>query len=207
MGTNYAQPDALVTTGWVAEYLNDPKVKLVEVDVNTSSYEKGHIKNAIGWNWQTQLQDRVTRNVVDPRTFAELCRRAGINNDDTVILYGDNNNWFAAWALWQFKYYGHKDARLMNGGRKKWELEKRPMTTDAPKTSTSEYPIPSPDESVRAYRREVESVFNTGKTNLVDVRSPDKFTGKVLCPPGLPETCQRGGHIPGAKSIPWAKTA
>src|SRR5436305_619385 len=206
MSTNYAQPDALVTTGWVAEHLNDPKVKLVEVDVDTTSYEKGHIKNAIGWNWQTQLQDKVTRNVVDPRSFAELCRRAGINNDDTVVLYGDNNNWFAAWALWQFKYHGHKDARLMNGGRKKWELEKRPLTTDAPKLAPkSNYPIPASDESVRAYRREIEDLLGRGAFNLVDVRSPDEFTGKVIAPPGMNETAQRGGHIPGAKNIPWGK--
>jgi thiosulfate/3-mercaptopyruvate sulfurtransferase len=207
MSTNYAQPDALVTTGWVAEHLNDSKVKLVEVDVDTTSYEKGHIKNAIGWNWQTQLQDRVTRNVVDPRTFAELCRRAGINNDDTVILYGDNNNWFAAWALWQFKYHGHKDVRLMNGGRKKWELEKRELTTELSRTMQSNYSIPPTDESIRAYRREIEDVLHTGRVNLVDVRSPDEYTGKIIAPPGMTETAQRAGHIPGAKSIPWAKTA
>jgi thiosulfate/3-mercaptopyruvate sulfurtransferase len=207
MSTNYAQPDALVSTGWMAEHLNDPKVKLVEVDVDTSSYDKGHIKNAIGWNWQTQLQDRVTRNVVDPRTFAELCRRAGINNDDTVILYGDNNNWFAAWALWQFKYHGHKDVRLMNGGRKKWELEKRELTTEIPRTMQSNYSIPPTDESIRAYRREIEDVLHSGRVNLVDVRSPDEYTGKIIAPPGMTETAQRAGHIPGAKSIPWAKTA
>ena len=207
MSTNYANPDALVSTGWVAEHLNDPKVKLVEVDVDTASYDKGHIKNAIGWNWQTQLQDRVTRNVVDPRTFAELCRRAGINNDDTVVLYGDNNNWFAAWALWQFKYHGHKDVRLMNGGRKKWELEKREFTTEVPRTMQSNYSIPPTDESIRAYRREIEDVLHTGRVNLVDVRSPDEYTGKIIAPPGMTETAQRAGHIPGAKSIPWAKTA
>jgi thiosulfate/3-mercaptopyruvate sulfurtransferase len=207
MSTNYAQPDALVSIGWVLEHLNDPKVKLVEVDVDTTSYDKGHIKNAIGWNWQTQLQDRVTRNVVDPRSFAELCRRAGINNDDTVILYGDNNNWFAAWALWQFKYHGHKDVRLMNGGRKKWELEKRELTTDVPRTMQSNYSIPPTDESIRAYRREIEDILHTGRVNLVDVRSPDEYTGKIIAPPGMTETAQRAGHIPGAKNIPWAKTA
>src|SRR2546421_3446576 len=207
MSTNYAQPDALVNIGWVLEHLNDPKVKLIEVDVDTTSYEKGHIKGAIGWNWQTQLQDRVTRNVVDPRSFAELCRRAGINNDDTVVLYGDNNNWFAAWALWQFKYHGHPDVRLMNGGRKKWELEKRPLTTEAPQSKRSEYPVPPTDETLRAYRREVEDVHASGRVNLVDVRSPDEFTGKIIAPPGMTETAQRAGHIPGAKSIPWAKAA
>src|SRR6266566_3460344 len=207
MSTNYAQPDALVSIGWVLEHLNDPKVKLIEVDVDTTSYDKGHIKNAIGWNWQTQLQDRLTRNVVDPRSFADLCRRAGINNDDTVILYGDNNNWFAAWALWQFKYHGHKDVRLMNGGRKKWELEKRPLVTEKPAPTRSDYPVPASNESIRAYRGDVENVVGTERVNLVDVRSPDEFTGKIIAPPGMTETAQRAGHIPGARNIPWAKTA
>src|ERR1051325_2446519 len=142
MSTNYAKPEALVTTGWVAEHLNDPKVKLVEVDVDTTSYEKGHIKNAIGWNWQTQLQDRVQRNVIDPRAFAELCRRSGISNNDTVILYGDNNNWFAAWAFWILKYYGHKDVRLMNGGRVKWLNESHlPLTTEKTAIKPATYKI------------------------------------------------------------------
>jgi len=202
---DYAHPEVLVPTSWVADHVNDARVKLVEVDVDTSSYEKDHIKGAIGWNWQTELQDRVQRDVIDPRAFAELCRRSGIDNADTVVLYGDNNNWFAAWALWQFKYHGHKDVRLMNGGRKKWELENRPMTTEAPRVTRSNYQIPSSDESIRAYRREVEDVVGTSKVNLVDVRSPDEFTGKILAPPGLNETRQRGGHIPGAKNIPWSK--
>ncbi len=204
--SDYAKPDVLVSTGWVAEHLNDPKVKLIEVDVDTTSYEKGHIASAIGWNWQTDLNDRTRRDIIDPRSFAELCRNAGIKPDDTVVFYGDNNNWFAAWALWQFKYHGHKDARLMNGGRKKWELEKRPLTTEPPKFGPkSNYPIPSSDESVRAYRREVEDLLGRGSFNLVDVRSPDEFTGKVIAPPGMNETAQRGGHIPGAKNIPWSK--
>jgi len=126
VSTNYANPEALVDTDWVANHAKDANVKVLEVDVDTASYDKGHIAGAIGWNWQLDLQDRVLRDVVDPRTFAELCRRSGIRPDDTVVIYGDNNNWFAAWALWQFKYHGHKDVRLMNGGRKKWELEKRP---------------------------------------------------------------------------------
>jgi thiosulfate/3-mercaptopyruvate sulfurtransferase len=208
MSTAYANPDVLVSTDWVAQHLNDPKVKIVEVDVEpTKGYEVGHIKKAIGWNWQTDLNDRVMRDLIDPRTFAELCRRAGINPDDTVIFYGDMNNWFAAWALWQFKYHGHKDVRLMNGGRKKWELEKRELVTDQPSTTRSNYPIPSSDESVRAYRDEIMNTLSQNKVNLVDVRSPDEFTGKVIAPPGMTETAQRGGHIPGAKSIPWAKTA
>ena len=204
---NYAHPQMLVSTSWVADHMNDPKVKLVEVDVDTTAYEKGHVNGAIGWNWQTQLCDRVRRDVVDPRAFAELCRNAGIRPDDTVVFYGDNNNWFAAWALWQFRLHGHRDVRLMNGGRKKWELEGRPLVTDAPRVSKSDYPIPAVDDSIRAYRREVEDCCGTNKKNLVDVRSPDEFTGKVIAPPGMSETAQRGGHIPGAKSIPWAKTA
>ena len=207
MATNYANPEVLVTTDWVAEHLNDPKVKLVEVDVDTASYDKGHVRNAIGWNWQTDLNDRVVRDVVDPRTFAELCRRSGINPDDTVVFYGDNNNWFAAWAFWQFKYHGHKDTRLMNGGRKKWELEKRELVTEKPGFPRSNYPVPATDETIRAYRREVEDTLGRGSVNLVDVRSPDEYTGKVIAPPGMTETAQRGGHIPGAKNIPWGKAA
>ena len=152
MTTTYANPEVLVTTDWVVDHLNDPKVKLVEVDVDTASYDKGHVRNAIGWNWQTDLNDRVVRDVVDPRTFAELCRRSGINPDDTVVFYGDNNNWFAAWAFWQFKYHGHKDTRLMNGGRKKWELEKRELVTEKPNFPRSNYPVPATDETIRAAR-------------------------------------------------------
>ena len=155
MSEEYSHPEMLVSTGWVAEHFNDPKVKIVEVDVDTTAYDKGHVRNAIGWNWQTDLNDRIRRDVVDPRTFAELNRAAGIRADDTVIFYGDNNNWFAAWALWQFKYHGHKDARLMNGGRKKWELEKRELVTDLPSFPASNYPMPTRDENVRAYREEV----------------------------------------------------
>jgi thiosulfate/3-mercaptopyruvate sulfurtransferase len=207
MNQTYAHPEALVTTEWVAAHLNDPKVKLIEVDVDTTSYDKGHIPGAIGWNWQTDLNDRVRRDIIDPRSFAELCRRAGIRPDDTVVFYGDNNNWFAAWALWQFKYHGHKDVRLMNGGRKRWELDKRPLTTEVPAPTKSEYPIPASDESIRAYRREVEDLVGTARANLVDVRSPDEFTGKVIAPPGMNETAQRAGHIPGARNVPWSKTA
>ena len=206
MSNAYANPELLVTTQWVADHKGDPKVKLLEVDVDTTSYDKGHIPGAIGWNWQTDLQDRVLRDVVDPRAFAELCSRTGINNDDTVILYGDNNNWFAAWALWQFKYHGHADVRLMNGGRKKWELEQREMTTQLPACERSNYKIPATDESIRAYRDDVRTSLGMGTINLIDVRSPDEFTGKIIAPPGMTETAQRAGHIPGARNIPWSKT-
>jgi len=207
MPDGYAHPEVLVSTEWVAQHLGEPNVKLIEVDVDTTSYDKGHIPGAIGWNWQTDLNDRVRRDIIDPRSFAELCRRAGIRPEDTVVFYGDNNNWFAAWAFWQFKYHGHKDARLMNGGRKKWELERRPLVREAPTPAKSEYPIPSSNEAVRAYRREVEDVVGSNRVNLVDVRSPDEFTGKIIAPPGMNETAQRAGHIPGAKSVPWSKTA
>jgi thiosulfate/3-mercaptopyruvate sulfurtransferase len=152
------------------------------------------------------LNDRVRRDIIDPRTFADLNRAAGINNDDTVLLYGDNNNWFAAWALWQFKYHGHKDVRLIDGGRKKWELEKRELVTERPHFPRSDYQIPPSDESIRAYRREIEDILGNGTANLVDVRSPDEYTGKIIAPPGMNETAQRAGHIPGAKNIPWSKT-
>jgi thiosulfate/3-mercaptopyruvate sulfurtransferase len=203
---NYAHPATLVSTEWVAEHLADPKVRLVEVDVDTASYEKGHIRNALGWHWQNDLQDRRVRDLLDPRAFAELLRRSGISPSTTVVLYGDNNNWFAAWAFWQLKYHGHADVRLIDGGRKKWEVEGRAWTNEVPSFPRTDYPIPSTDESLRAYRRQVEDVYASGKVNLVDVRSPDEFTGKILAPAGLPETCQRGGHIPNAKNVPWAKT-
>jgi len=206
--SDYANPNAMVSTQWAADHANDANVKIVEVDVEpTKGYEVGHIPNAIGWNWQTDLNDSTIRDLIDPRTFAELCRRSGIKPTDTVLLYGDMNNWFAAWALWQFKYHGHKDVRLINGGRKKWEAEGRAWSTETPTFPRSEYPIPASDETVRAYRNEVLETLGKKSTNLVDVRSPDEFTGKVIAPPGMTETAQRGGHIPGAKSIPWAKTA
>jgi thiosulfate/3-mercaptopyruvate sulfurtransferase len=207
VSSDYAHPEMLVTTDWVAQHKGDPTVKIVEVDVDTNSYEQGHIRNAVGWNWQTDLNDRVCRDIVDPRSFAELNRAAGIHPTDTIVFYGDNNNWFAAWALWQFKYHGHQDVRLMNGGRKKWELEKRELVKDRPHFRRSDYPVPATDESIRAYRQQVMETLNKNLINLVDVRSPDEFTGKVIAPPGMTETAQRGGHIPGAKSIPWAKTA
>jgi thiosulfate/3-mercaptopyruvate sulfurtransferase len=207
MPDGYAHPEVLVSTDWVAQHLGDPKVKLIEVDVDTTSYDKRHIPGAIGWNWQTDLNDRVRRDIIDARSFAVLCRHAGIAPDDTVVFYGDHNNWFAAWALWQFKYHGHKDARLMNGGRKKWEAERRELTTEKPQPDRSEYPVPSADPAVRAFRRQVEDVLGADRVNLVDVRSPDEFTGKVIAPPGMTETAQRGGHIPGAANVPWSKAA
>jgi thiosulfate/3-mercaptopyruvate sulfurtransferase len=204
---DYKYPEVLVSTDWVALHTDDPQIRLVEVDVDTSSYDKGHIKNAVGWNWQSQLQDNVRRDLLGQKEFEDLCSKSGIDNNTTVVLYGDNNNWFAAYALWQFKYFGHKDVRLMNGGRKKWELEGRPFTTEAPNVRPASYKASSPDESVRARRDLIFETLDKHNRYLVDVRSPDEFTGKVIAPPGMSETAQRGGHIPGAASVPWAKAA
>jgi thiosulfate/3-mercaptopyruvate sulfurtransferase len=192
--TEYAHPEVLVTTDWVANHLNDPKIRVVEVDVDTSAYDQGHVPGAVGWNWQTQLQDTLRRDL------------AGITPETTVILYGDNNNWFAAWGLWQLKYYGHADVRLMNGGRKKWLEEKRQISTDVPKIQATNYAVKPPDASIRAKREDIFSVLEKrSPAQLVDVRSADEFSGKVIAPPGMTETAQRGGHIPGAASIPWAQ--
>lgn len=200
----YAHPEMLVTTDWVQERLNDPKVKLVEIDVDTQAYEAGHIPGSVGFNWQTQLQDQVVRDIISKEDFEELLGESGIEKDDTVIVYGDNNNWFAAYGLWIFKIYGHADVRLMDGGRLKWlnEDDKELVTTPTEVTPTN-YQASDADESLRAYLIDAMEVSKSGSENLVDVRSPDEFTGKILAPPGLPETCQRGGHIPGAKNVPW----
>ncbi len=204
--SEYANPEVLVTTDWVASHLNDPNLRFVEVDVDTSAYEQGHIPGAVGWNWQTQLQDTLRRDLADQRSFSQLAGNAGIKPETTVILYGDNNNWFAAWGFWQMKYYGHNDVRLMNGGRKKWLEEKRTITTDAPKIQPTNYAAKSPDASIRAKREDIFSVLERrSPAQMVDVRSADEFTGKVIAPPGMTETAQRGGHIPGAASIPWSQ--
>jgi len=204
----YAHPEALVSTQWVAEHLGDPKIRLVEVDVDTSAFDQGHIAGAVAWNWQTQLQDAVRRDLVSARELEELLGRSGIGNDATVILYGDNNNWFAAWAFWQLKYYGHGDVRIMNGGRKKWLEEKRPVTTEAARVTPANYHAQQPDEAIRARREQVFGVVSKDAAGkLVDVRSPDEFTGKIIAPPGMTETAQRAGHIPGAANIPWSQAA
>ena len=202
---DYKHPEVLVLTDWVAQHINDPKIRLVEVDVDTSQYDQGHLPNAAGWNWQSQLCDNVRRDICTKAEIEKLLGASGIGNDTTVILYGDNNNWFAAYAHWQLKYWGHGDVRLMNGGRKKWLEEKRPVTTDPPKITPTTYKAKAPDKSLRAMRGHVFDAIEKGQYNLVDVRSPDEFSGKVIAPPGMSETAQRGGHVPGAKSIPWSK--
>jgi len=207
MASGYAHPETLVTTDWVAQHLNDPNVRIVEVDPDTTAYAQAHIPGAVGWNWETELQDLVRRTLAGKQQFEDLCSRAGITPETTVIVYGDNNNWFAAWALWQFKIYGHKDVRLMNGGRKKWLEEKRPTTAEVREHPRAPYRARDPDWSIHARREQVMQVVEKGGSNLVDVRSPDEYTGKVIAPPGMNETAQRGGHIPGAKNIPWAMSA
>lgn len=203
---DYAHPDSLVSTEWVAEHGGDANVRLVEVDVDTSAYEQGHIAGAVGWNWQSQLQQPVQRDLATKEEIEQLLGGSGIGNDTTVILYGDNNNWFAAWAFWQLKYYGHGDVRLMNGGRVKWEAEGRPMTTESPSVSAVSYTASEGDQSIRAYRDQVLSLVNAGGISLVDVRSPAEFSGELLAPPAAPqEGSQRGGHIPGASNIPWGQ--
>jgi thiosulfate/3-mercaptopyruvate sulfurtransferase len=204
----YKHPEVLVSTEWAAQHLNDPKVRLVEVDVDTSAYDQGHISGAVGWNWQTQLQDNVRRDLITKQALDQLLGRSGISNDTTILLYGDNNNWFAAYALWQLKYYGHKDVRLINGGRKKWVEEKRPLTTEPPKITPATYHASTPDESIRARKEDVFAVVeNRNHGHLVDVRSVDEFTGKIIAPPGMSETAQRAGHIPSAANVPWAQAA
>ena len=204
----YAHPEVLVTTQWAADHLNDSKIRLIEVDVDTTAYDQGHIAGAVGWNWQTQLQDNVRRDLIEKGALEKLLGASGVTNDTTILLYGDNNNWFAAYALWQLKYYGHKDVRLINGGRKKWLEEKRPLTTDATKVAATTYHATGPDESLRARKEEVFALVEKKKPGqLVDVRSVDEFTGKIIAPPGMSETAQRAGHIPGAANIPWVQAA
>jgi thiosulfate/3-mercaptopyruvate sulfurtransferase len=200
----YAHPESLVSTDWVAKHLKDPTIRIVEVDVDHSLYVGGHIDGAVGLNWSTQLADQLTRDILDKPSFEELAAAAGITPQTTVLLYGDANNWFAAWAFWEFKIYGHKDVRLINGGRKKWELEGRHYSVEVPAVQRTSYMASEPDLSLRAFREELLNQVKTGGISLVDVRSPDEYSGKVLAPPGLNETAQRGGHIPGAKNVPWA---
>jgi thiosulfate/3-mercaptopyruvate sulfurtransferase len=202
--SSYAHPEVLVEADWVRENLNKPGIKLVEVDVDTKAYDAGHLPGAIGFSWQTQLQDLVRRDLVTKEHLEKLFSEAGISPSDTIILYGDNHNWFAAYAFWIFKYYGHKDVRLMNGGRVKWlNTPDYPMTVEKPKVTPTNYKITETHPELRAMLPEVLKVSAAKSAALVDVRSPDEFTGKVIAPPGMSETAQRGGHIPNATSVPW----
>jgi thiosulfate/3-mercaptopyruvate sulfurtransferase len=202
---SYAHPEMLVSTDWVAEHANDANVRVIEVDVDTKAYEEGHVPGAIAWNWQAELCDTLRRDIIPQDKFDQLMARSGIGNAHTAVIYGDNNNWFAAWAFWQMKIYGHKDVRIMNGGRKKWLSEGRELSMEEPKVTPTTYRASKADLSLRAFLPQVQEAQKQAKASMVDVRSPQEFTGEILAPPGLPETCQRGGHIPGARNIPWSK--
>src|SRR5487761_1870150 len=201
-----SRSDVLVDAGWVESHKDDPGVVIVEVDEDTSAYDKGHIANAIKLDWKKDLQDPVRRDFVDKAGFEALLSERGIGNDDTVVLYGGNNNWFAAYAYWYFRLYGHQDVKLLDGGRKRWELESRELVTEVPKREATSYKAPDVDTSIRAMRDEVVAAI--GSKNLIDVRSPDEFSGKLLAPAHLPqESAQRPGHVPSARNIPWSKAA
>jgi thiosulfate/3-mercaptopyruvate sulfurtransferase len=201
-----SRSDVLVDADWVEAHGNDPGVVLVEVDEDTSAYDKGHIKGAVKIDWKSDLQDPVRRDFVDRAGFEYLLSKRGISNHDTVVLYGGNNNWFAAYAYWYFRLYGHNKVVLLDGGRKKWELDGRELVTDVPERPGTSYTASEQDQSIRAFRDEVIAAI--GQRNLVDVRSPDEFAGRLLAPAHLPqEQAQRGGHIPTAKNVPWSKAA
>ena len=205
--SDYAK-DVLVSADWVEDNLDafqsdDSDYRLVEVDVDTEAYNEAHAPGAIGFNWETQLQDQTTRDILTKADFEDLLGSHGISEDSTVVLYGDNSNWFAAYTYWQFKYYGHDDVKLLDGGREYWIENDYPTTDEEPNFSAVDYEASGPRESIRAYREDVENAIDRGLP-LVDVRSPEEYSGEILAPPGLQETAQRGGHIPGAKNISWA---
>ena len=202
----YAHPEALVSTAWVAEHLDDPSVRVVESSEDVLLYDVGHIPGSVRIDWHTDLQDPLARDYLDADAFARLARERGIGPDTTVVFYGDKNNWWATYALWVFELFGHRNARIMDGGRKKWEDEGRPMTTEVPSYPPAEYPVPErDDERIRAFRDDVMEHLET-RGKLIDVRSPDEFKGIKLHMPEYPqEGALRGGHIPGARNVPWAR--
>ena len=201
-----SRSDVLVDADWVEAQRDDPGVVLVEVDEDTSAYDKGHIRGAVKIDWKQDLQDSVRRDFEDRDGFSALLSQRGIANDDTVILYGGNNNWFAAYAYWYFRLYGHQNVKLLDGGRKKWELESRELVTEVPHRAATSYKASEQDSSIRAFRDEVVAAI--GSKNLIDVRSPDEFAGRLLAPAHLPqEQAQRGGHVPTARNVPWSKAA
>ncbi len=204
--TTTARPDVLVSADWAKAHLDDPTVRFVEVDVDTTAYDQSHLPGAVGWNWTSQLSDGVRRDIAGRAEFAALLSSSGIGPDTTVVLYGDNNNWFAAWAYWQLKLYGHRDVRILDGGRRYWLDNGMPVTVDVPAYPETGYQLPEPDFSLRAFRDDILPRLDDPGLALVDVRSPAEFSGEVIAPPGMTETAQRGGHIPGAASIPWAQT-
>jgi thiosulfate/3-mercaptopyruvate sulfurtransferase len=205
--TEYKNPDALVETDWLEEHLEDPSVRVIEVDEDTAAYEKGHVRGAVGWNWTTDLHTKVGRDYVSRQELAELLSRAGVGDGTTVVLYGGNNNWFAAYAYWILKLRGFDDVKLVNGGRKKWELESRELTQDVATYPATGITLSAPErEDIRALRDQVLSKL--GDATFVDVRSPEEYRGEKLAPDHLPqEQAQVPGHIPGAANIPWAKAS
>jgi thiosulfate/3-mercaptopyruvate sulfurtransferase len=206
--SGYARPDVLVTTQWVADHLDDPNVRIVESDEDILLYDIGHIPGAVKLDWHTDLQDPVERDFIDKAGFEALMSRAGIANDTTVVFYGDRNNWYASYTFWLFKYYGHEDCRIMDGGRAKWEAENRTYTRDVANVAPTSYTAKDPDDSIRAFRDDVLQVVISGNVGLVDVRSPQEYSGEVIHMIGYPqEGAQRGGHVKGARNIPWAKAA
>jgi thiosulfate/3-mercaptopyruvate sulfurtransferase len=204
---SYAHPEVLVDTQWVADHMNDHEVRIAEVDYDpTANYNLGHVPGAVLFDWKKDINDPVTRNIFSRQTCEDLLQRAGVNNNTILVLYGDFNNWFAAFAFWAFKYYGFKDLRLMNGGRKKWLEEDRPISKDIPQYPRGNFKAMEPDKSIRVFLNHVKEALANENIEMVDVRSPKEFTGEILAPPEYPtEHAQRGGHIPGASNIPWGQ--
>ncbi len=206
MTTAYANPQVLVETAWAADHLQDPKVRVIEVSVDTAAFDQGHIPGAVALNWFRDLEEHPVRDIASKAKIEQLLGQSGVGNETTVVLYGDNNNWFATYAYWVLKYYGHRDARIMNGGRKKWIDEGRPLTKEATKITPARYTAGNPDPSIRAVRELVLETAQKRNRGLVDVRSPREFSGELLAPENLPqEGAQRGGHVPGAANIPWGE--
>ena len=202
----YAVPTALVGAEWAQQHLDDPSVRFVEVDVDTESYQQSHLPGAVGWDWTSQLSDGVRRDIVSRQELSALLSGSGISPDTHIVLYGDNNNWFAAWAYWQLKLHDVEKVSLLNGGRVYWLANDLPLSTDVPSFQPTGIELPEPDFALRAFQRELQAHLGEPDLALVDVRSPAEFSGEVLAPPGMSESAQRGGHIPGATSAPWAQT-
>ena len=201
----YATSRALVDAAWAQAHLDDPTVRFVEVDVDTTAYEQSHLPGAVAWDWTSQLSDGVRRDIASRADFSALLSASGIGPDTTIVLYGDNNNWFAAWAYWQLQLYGHRDVRLLDGGRRYWLDAGLPVTTDVPTYAPTGYALPEPDFGLRAFRDDILPRLGDPELALVDVRSPAEYAGEIIAPPGMSESAQRAGHIPGAASIPWAQ--